>query len=164
MPIQGGKGRRILNQPRLTPGQSKELRKKLLRRVFLNGLRRSCPSRIHFLRPMPARSRTRFASACSKPEMPYQPQRNRDPVNEPLRLSSQPHRTLRRTGRFALPKELRRRRKSHLLFVREQPCLICQQTSSDVHHLKFAQPRPLGRMVSDEFTVPLCRVHHQDLH
>jgi hypothetical protein len=30
--------------------------------------------------------------------------------------------------------------------------------------LKFAQPRSLGRKVSDEFTVPLCRDHHHQLH
>jgi hypothetical protein len=26
------------------------------------------------------------------------------------------------------------------------------------------QPRALGRKVSDEFTVPLCRVHHRAVH
>jgi hypothetical protein len=66
---------------------------------------------------------------------------------------------------LALPKEpMRKRSKAHLSFVRGQPCLICQQTPSDPHHLKFAQQRALGRKVSDEFTVPLCRTHHQDLH
>ena len=65
---------------------------------------------------------------------------------------------------LALPKEGRKRSKAHLLFVREQPCLVCKQTPSDAHHLKFAQTRALGRKVSDEFTVPLCRTHHQDLH
>src|SRR5438034_1804830 len=35
---------------------------------------------------------------------------------------------------------------------------------SDAHHLKFAQPRALGRKVSDEFAVPLCRVHHREVH
>jgi hypothetical protein len=35
---------------------------------------------------------------------------------------------------------------------------------SDAHHIKFAQPKALGRKVSDEFTVPLCRLHHHDLH
>jgi hypothetical protein len=66
---------------------------------------------------------------------------------------------------LAIPKEpTRKRSKEHLLFVREQPCLICKQSPSDAHHLKFAQPRTLGRKVSDEFTVPLCRSHHQDLH
>lgn len=66
---------------------------------------------------------------------------------------------------LALPKDpVRKRSKAHLLFVRGQPCLVCQQSPSDPHHLKFAQPRALGRKVSDEFTVPLCRSHHQDLH
>lgn len=66
---------------------------------------------------------------------------------------------------LAHPKEpLRKRSKVHLLFVREQPCLVCQQTPSDAHHLKFAQPRTLGRKVSDEFTIPLCRAHHHELH
>ena len=45
-----------------------------------------------------------------------------------------------------------------------QPCLLCGRTPSDAHHLRFAQPRALGRKVSDEFTVPLCRTHHRRLH
>jgi hypothetical protein len=66
---------------------------------------------------------------------------------------------------LAHPKEPpRKRSKAHLSFVRDQPCLVCQQTPCDAHHLKFAQPRTLGRRVSDEFTVPLCRAHHQELH
>ncbi|MFC7698630.1 ERF family protein [Bradyrhizobium sp. GCM10028915] len=66
---------------------------------------------------------------------------------------------------LAHPKEpSRKRSKTHLLFVRGQPCLVCRQTPSDAHHLKFAQARALGRKVSDEFTVPLCRAHHQELH
>jgi hypothetical protein len=30
--------------------------------------------------------------------------------------------------------------------------------------LRFAQTRGLGLKVSDEFTVPLCRGHHRELH
>ena len=68
-------------------------------------------------------------------------------------------------GRLAFPKEPpRKRNRAHLLFVRGQPCLICQQAPSDAHHVKFAQPRTLGRKVSDEFTVPVCRLHHHELH
>jgi hypothetical protein len=63
-----------------------------------------------------------------------------------------------------LCKEVRRRNKAHLAFVAAQPCLVCRRSPSDAHHLKFAQPRTLGRKVSDEFTVPLCRDHHRDLH
>ncbi|MCK1397424.1 ERF family protein [Bradyrhizobium sp. 4] len=66
---------------------------------------------------------------------------------------------------LAFPKEPpRRRSKDHLGFIRGQGCLVCQKTPADAHHLKFAQPRTLGRKVSDEFTVPLCRSHHLSLH
>ena len=63
-----------------------------------------------------------------------------------------------------LAKPVRRRSKAHLAFVASQPCLVCQSGACDAHHLKMAQPRSLGRKVSDEFTVPLCRKHHQELH
>jgi len=63
-----------------------------------------------------------------------------------------------------LRKPVRARNKAHLVFVAAQPCLICRRSPCDAHHLKFAQPRALGRKVSDEFTVPLCREHHQLLH
>jgi hypothetical protein len=43
-------------------------------------------------------------------------------------------------------------------------CLVCGRQPSDPHHLRFAQPRALGLKVSDEFTVPLCRGHHRQLH
>ena len=61
--------------------------------------------------------------------------------------------------------ELRRHRdKIHLRLVALQPCLICGRSPSDAHHLRFAQPRALGRKNSDEFTVPLCRIHHSQNH
>ena len=52
----------------------------------------------------------------------------------------------------------------HLKYVRAQPCLACGRSPADAHHLKFAQQRALGRKVSDEFCVPLCRTHHRELH
>ena len=63
---------------------------------------------------------------------------------------------------IAEPKRLRD--KAHLRFVASQPCLVCGRQPSDPHHLRFAQPRALGLKVSDEFTVPLCRGHHRELH
>jgi ERF superfamily len=70
------------------------------------------------------------------------------------------------TSKPAFPrvKTIRKRNKRHLAFVGAQPCLICKRSPCDAHHLKFAQPRSLGRKVSDEYTVPLCREHHQQLH
>jgi hypothetical protein len=63
---------------------------------------------------------------------------------------------------IAEPKRLRD--KAHLKFVASQPCLICGRQPSDPHHLRFAQQRAIGLKVSDEFTVPLCRGHHRQLH
>jgi hypothetical protein len=58
----------------------------------------------------------------------------------------------------------RYRDKAHLKFVASQPCLICGRLPCDPHHIRFAQKRALGRKVSDEFSVPLCRSHHRELH
>jgi hypothetical protein len=67
-------------------------------------------------------------------------------------------------GALTLNEPRRYRDRAHLRFVSAQPCLICGRRPSDAHHLRFAQPRALGRRVSDEFAVPLCRSHHRVLH
>jgi ERF superfamily len=64
----------------------------------------------------------------------------------------------------AAEKTIRLRDKDHRKFVSTQPCIVCGRTPADAHHLRFAQPRALGRKVSDEFTVPVCRLHHRELH
>ena len=64
----------------------------------------------------------------------------------------------------ALGKTIRLRDKDHRRFVLRQACLVCGRVPSDPHHLTFTQPRALGRRVSDEFIVPVCRVHHRELH
>jgi hypothetical protein len=58
----------------------------------------------------------------------------------------------------------RYRNKEHLRYVTLQPCLLCARKPSDAHHLRFVQPRALGRKASDEFAVPLCRIHHRAAH
>jgi hypothetical protein len=67
-------------------------------------------------------------------------------------------------GALALPEPRRIRDKDHVRFVAKQACLICGRQPSDAHHLRFAQTRALARKVSDEFTVPLCRIHHRAVH
>jgi hypothetical protein len=65
---------------------------------------------------------------------------------------------------LALPEPRRIRDRDHLRYVAQQPCLICGRQPCDAHHLRFTQSRALGRKVSDEFTVPLCRGHHREVH
>ena len=62
-----------------------------------------------------------------------------------------------------LPEPRRVRDRNHVRYVANQPCLICGRSPSDAHHLRFAQSRALGRKVSDEFVVPLCRGHHREV-
>jgi hypothetical protein len=54
--------------------------------------------------------------------------------------------------------------KEHLRFVASQPCLICGRSPSHAHHVRFSQSRGLSLKVSDEFTVPLCAIHHHQIH
>ena len=58
----------------------------------------------------------------------------------------------------------RYRNREHLRYVAHQACLACGRKPSDPHHLRYLQPRALGRKVSDEFVVPLCRSHHREVH
>ena len=71
-----------------------------------------------------------------------------------------------RINKAALPigEPRRFRDKAHLRTVAAMPCLICGRAPSHAHHLKFAQRHGLAQKVSDEFTVPLCAVHHDELH
>jgi hypothetical protein len=65
---------------------------------------------------------------------------------------------------LALPALRRIRDRDHVKSVAKQPCLVCGRRPADAHHLRFAQSPALGRKVSDEFTVPLCRGHHREVH
>jgi hypothetical protein len=78
--------------------------------------------------------------------------------------SAVPKQRPRKAAVRALGKIVRLRDKEHRKFVSRQACLVCGRTPSDPHHLTFIQPRALGHRVSDEFTVPVCRTHHRELH
>jgi hypothetical protein len=65
---------------------------------------------------------------------------------------------------LVFPEPRRIRDRDHIRHVIKQPCLLCGRRPSDPHHLGFAQSRALGRKVSDEFTVPVCRAHHREIH
>lgn len=85
--------------------------------------------------------------------------------------ASVPTRRSQITGGFSIdksalliPSERRLRSKAHLQFVASKPCLVCESLPCHAHHVTFAQSRGLSQKVSDEFTVPLCAMHHNELH
>lgn len=169
----------VLNRaPVLGPPESAELREQLLRQLadlaasddLLAWAKASLPLKNTLLEPdarlVEAAYQAKLEDSARLADQLTAPDREPNLPAAPLlagdtEAALQP--ALPDTG-LAHPKEpLRKRSKAHLLFVREQPCLVCQQTPCDAHHLKFAQARALGRKVSDEFAVPLCRAHHQEL-
>jgi ERF superfamily len=79
-----------------------------------------------------------------------------DPRGEPAQADEQQV--------IVIAKPVRERDRNHLKFVASQPCLVCGRTPSDAHHVKFAEQSAMGRKVSDKFTVPVCRLHHRELH
>ena len=107
------------------------------------------------------------------PSSPTLAQEASAPAGETTSRDSTPVPTRRSqiTGGFSIdksallvPSERRLRSKAHLQFVASKPCLICEALPCHAHHITFAQPRGLSQKVSDEFTVPLCAVHHNELH
>jgi ERF superfamily len=96
-----------------------------------------------------------YPSASPQAYAPAQP--DAPPVNNAV---------LWHVDKSALPlNEPRRYRdRAHLKFVASRPCLRCERQPAEPHHLRFVQPRALGRKVSDEYAVPLCRTHHREVH
>ncbi|WP_027524846.1 ERF family protein [Bradyrhizobium sp. Ec3.3] len=177
----------VLNRaPVLGPPQSAELREQLLSQLaalppdndLLTWAKASIPLKNTLLeadaRMVEAAYRTKLETGSGRAAVMVEPLPVSDREQTPASVQAadtgaeaalQPALPAAPEAGLAHPKEPpRKRSKAHLLFVRDQPCLVCRQTPCDAHHLKFAQPRALGQKVSDEFTVPLCRAHHQELH
>ncbi len=104
-------------------------------------------------------------AAAATPRVPHSVVDDSAQLAQPLPTPAK--RTKNRLGSGtvrSLGKVVRLRDKDHRKFVLRQPCLVCGRLPSDPHHLTFTQPRALGRRVSDEFMVPVCRLHHRELH
>jgi hypothetical protein len=97
---------------------------------------------------------SQLGDAADRPE--------RDQANG--RPSRSPSTEINAEGVVAISQPVRARDRDHLRFVAAQPCLVCGRTPSDAHHIKFAEHRAMGRKVSDKFAVPICRLHHCELH
>jgi hypothetical protein len=118
-------------------------------------------------KPVRARGRPRKVKAAAEqsaaPSVPPNPTNDDNPpASTPLRAEAASAKIDK--SQLTIGEVRRHRDKTHLKFVASQPCLICGRSPADAHHLRFTQPRAMGRKVSDEFTVPLCRTHHRDNH
>jgi hypothetical protein len=117
----------------------------------------------------PARPRGRLSKVKAATEQPAAPPVISNPIGEnsaPIQAHIEAGTTPGKIDKsvLAISEPRRHRDKLHLKFVASQPCLVCARSPADAHHLRFTQQRAMGLKVSDEFTVPLCRAHHQDNH
>jgi ERF superfamily protein len=129
--------------------------------------RLTAPDALRVEEAFQAKLATLSANAAGAAET--QPVDPRTPPADPASLDNHQPDLRRRTkavgkSALALPEPRRIRDRDHVRSVAKHPCLICGRLPSDAHHLRFAQSRALGRKVSDEFTVPLCRGHHREVH
>jgi hypothetical protein len=138
-----------------TPSQ--RLMPKLSRSGFRQGSPRSAIRRPKGRRPMSCSIKT----SRPKTRLTFSAEWK---ANADQRASKTARKRSRKVAVGPLGKTVRLRDKDHRKFVMRRPCLVCGRVPSDPHHLRFTQPRALGRTVSDEFLVPICRLHHRELH
>jgi hypothetical protein len=119
-------------------------------------------------KPLRARGRPRKVKTAVEPSaapaVPSQPTVDENPVQVSAAAQADVSSSKIEKSELTIGEPRRHRDKAHLKFVASQPCLVCGRSPADAHHLRFTQPRAMGRKVSDEFTVPLCRAHHRDNH
>jgi hypothetical protein len=158
-------------QPELSVALSASLRTELLRQI--DGLNSADEAALWAQQRLAAKNQLSAADAqhveeafATKLEVIAAENAKADEVTAPFKESLAEKTRTPQIGKSVLgfPEPRRIRDRDHVRHVMQQPCLICGRRPSDPHHLRFAQSRALGRKASDEFTVPLCRTHHREIH
>jgi len=108
----------------------------------------------------PASARAVVVPAASGPGLVA----NGHPADTSHPADDTPHRRAIDKSLLTIAEPRRVRDPEHLRFVAEQPCMLCGRQPCEAHHLRYVQPRALGRKSSDAYTVPLCALHHRELH
>ena len=172
------KVRSVPREPTLDPAASADLRDRLLGE--LHELAYGDDAALWAHRSLPEKNRL-IAADAQRVEQAFQARMTAfaspvEPHTSGQTEQARPHRskaTLPKKSRsqkgidksaLLLAEPRRVRDREHVRHVAKQPCLICGRCPTDAHHLRFAQSRALGRNVSDEFTVPLYRGHHREVH
>jgi ERF superfamily protein len=174
------KVRLVPREPALSPEASVELRDRLLGEINeLEGgdeaalwAHRSLPEKNKLTTADAQRVEQVFQAKMTAFDSPAEPHSSGQTEQSSRPLRSEPARPKKRRSQpkgidksaVLLAEPRRARDREHVRHVARQPCLICGRSPSDPHHLRFAQSRALGRKVSDEFAVPLCRGHHREVH
>ena len=165
----------VSRQGELSTALSASLREELLREI--EALDSSDDAALWSLRRLGAKN-TLVASDAAVVEQAFRARLTvfgTEPPVGAVRQQDEPENRRRHQGRkrrasvvdkamLALPMQRRVRDREHVKSVAKQACLLCGRRPADAHHLRFAQSPTLGRKVSDEFTVPLCRGHHREVH
>jgi hypothetical protein len=173
-PLQAAERRSRMERPklpRLSHDASQILRRQLMSELDQLGEPEALAAWAH--RSLPLKNQLSLADA-QEVEVAFEKRLSElgDPVSALLpesQKTSAPDRPPQQTEHGAevvtvISKPARDRNREHLKFVAAQPCLVCGRAPSDPHHIKFAEQRAMGRKVSDRFTVPICRLHHRELH
>jgi hypothetical protein len=173
------KARSVPREPTLDPAASADLRDRLLAEFheLASGddaalwAHRSLPKKKRLIAADALRVEQAFQARMTSFASPVEPHTSgqTEQAAKPHRPKpTQPKKSRSQKGidksALLLAEPRRVRDREHVRYVAKQPCLICGRSPSDPHHLRFAQSRALSRKVSDEFTVPLCRGHHREVH
>jgi hypothetical protein len=172
-PLQGAERRARTQRPqppRLSPDASEDLRRQLMSQLRLLGSPDALAMWAH--RALPLKNQLSIADAQAV-EAAFEARLSELgdsgppllPESEKATDHCPPQQTVHGAEAVTvINKPVRDRDREHLKFVAAQPCLVCGRTPSDPHHIKFAEQSAMGRKVSDRFTVPICRLHHRELH
>src|SRR5262249_10386665 len=160
----------LSSEPELSVALSASLRAELLREI--EELSAPDDAALWAQRKLPAKNQLSATDARQVEEafasklaaIQVQNARSADVLSEQSLAEQDSAATQKNKSVLVFPERRRVRDRDHIRYVTKQPCLVCGRRPSDPHHLRFAQSRALGRKVSDEFTVPLCRAHHRELH
>jgi hypothetical protein len=160
----------LSSEPELSVALSASLRAELLREI--EELSAPDDAALWAQRKLPAKNQLSATDARQVEEafasklaaIQVQNARSADVLSEQSLAEQDSAATQKNKSVLVFPEPRRVRDRDHIRYVTKQPCLVCGRRPSDPHHLRFAQSRALGRKVSDEFTVPLCRAHHRELH
>lgn len=63
-----------------------------------------------------------------------------------------------------IPKDKPYKDKKYLKWIKSLPCCVCHAPADDPHHITGTGKGGTGTKPGDNYAIPLCRGHHNELH